>query len=453
MSAPSTILIVDDEADSAAILRDLLARRGYRTVAVSSGMQCLEYLRSGVADIVITDIQMPVMSGIELCRELQARRPDLVPIVVTGVADLDNAIGAIRAGAYDFITKPVKLDLLEIAIQRALEHLAMRREVTRLRLEPTTAIDGIIGSSPAIRATIELTERAATSDATVLVTGESGTGKELIARALHNSSSRADAPFISVNCGAIPGPLLESELFGYVRGAFTDAHRSRAGLFIQAGAGTLLLDEIGEMPLDMQVKLLRALQERKVRPVGSDDELVFNCRIIAATNRDLEAEIEAKRFREDLFYRVNVVVIPVPPLRERQEDALELARAFLTRTAERSGRQPLTLSPATEKRLVEYDWPGNVRELQNSIQRAVALARGPTIEVTDLPAKIASFEPTRISILTDIPEEMITLDELHRRYVRRVLTLTRGNKSLAAKMLGIDRRSLYRRLDGAKPSA
>ena len=446
----ATILVVDDEEDTPAVLRELLQKRGYRAEALSSASQCLDYLRSGVADLVITDIQMPGMTGIELCSELHVRHPDVLVIVLTGIADLQQAIAAIRAGAYDFIPKPVRADLLEIAIQRALEHLAVRREVKRLRLDATIAIEGIVGTSPAIRATIELTRRAAASDATVLVTGESGTGKELVARALHQSSSRANAPFVALNCGAVPAPLLESELFGHVRGAFTDAKRSRPGLFVTAGNGTLFLDEIGEMPLDMQVKLLRALQERRVRPVGADDEQPFACRIVAATNRDLEQEIARKRFREDLFYRINVLTIPVPPLRGREEDIIELARLFLARAAERTRRPPPELSPSAARRLAEYDWPGNIRELENSIERAVAIARGPVIDVGDLPEKIAKFEPSKIAIATDMPEEMITLDELHRRYVRRVLGVVKGNKTHAAKLLGIDRRSLYRRLEESK---
>jgi two-component system response regulator HydG len=446
-SATSTLLLVDDEEETRTMLRQMLEWQGYHAVAVGSGSEALEYLRSAIADVVITDVRMPGMSGIELCRELTLRHPDLVTIVLTGVADMERAIEAIRAGAYDFMAKPVKIDALEIAIKRALEHLAMRREVRRLRLTAPVTINGITGTSAPTRAMLDLVRRAATSDPTVLVTGESGTGKELVARALHNGSPRASEPFVSVNCGAIPGPLLESELFGHVRGAFTDARRTRAGLFLQAGGGTLLLDEIGEMLLEMQVKLLRALQERKVRPVGGDDELPFSCRIVAATNRDLEREVEAKRFREDLFYRINVLVIGVPPLRERRDDILELARLFLARAVERYALKPLALSPEVEDRLLAYDWPGNVRELENSIERAVAIARGPLIEVGALPAKIATFEPSQIVIGGDLPEELITLDELNRRYVRRVLAAARGNKTLAARLLGIDRRSLYRRLE------
>jgi two-component system response regulator HydG len=450
----STILIVDDEEDTAVLMREILEQRGYRAVAVSSAAECLEYLRCEIADVVVTDVEMPAMSGIDLCRELSVRHPDLLVIMLTGIVGLDNAVRAIRAGAYDFVTKPVSADVLELAIRRALDHLAMRREVRRLQVEPAGTAHGIVGTSSAIRETIELTRRAAASDATVLVTGESGTGKELVARAVHNCSSRAREPFVAVNCGAIPAPLLESELFGHARGAFTDARRTRHGLLVQAGAGTLLLDEIGEMPLDMQVKLLRALQERKVRPVGADDEQPFACRIVAATNLDLEQEVADRRFRADLFYRINVIVIPVPALRDRSNaDIIELAHVFLARAAERAHRPPLELSPLATCRLTEYDWPGNVRELENSIERAVALARERTIEVGDLPRRIAEFEPTKIS-LADTPEGMMTLDELHRRYVRRVLAVVKGNKTHAAKLLGIDRRSLYRRLkeDPGRPA-
>ena len=440
------IMIVDDDEDAAALLRDLLERRGYCTVAVSSSSQCLDYLRRGVADLVITDIKMPGMSGIELCQELRVRHPDLLTIVLTGIADFEHAVAAIRAGAYDFITKPVKTDFLGVAIERAFEHLALRREVRRLRVDTAISVSGIVGTSPAITATIDLVRRAAASDASVLVTGESGTGKELVARALHNSSARARAPFVALNCAAIHAALVETELFGHVRGAFTDARRSRPGLLVQAGAGTVFLDEIGDMSLDMQVKLLRALQERSLRPVGADEEIRFGCRIVAATSRDLEREIRAKRFREELFYRINVITIPLPPLRERKEDILELAHLFLAKAAERSRRPPLALSPPAAARLAEYDWPGNIRELENCIERATAIARGPSIEVADLPDKIARFEPSKLVVASDEPEQMITLGEAHRRYVRSVVAAVRGNMAHAARVLGIDRDSLDERL-------
>jgi two-component system response regulator HydG len=444
-----TILIVDDDDDTAVLLRDSLRKRGFAVDAVNSAQQCLEYLRTDPADVVVTDVQMSGMSGIELCQELRQRYPDLLPLVLTGQGGLDTAIAAIRAGAYDFITKPVKVDALAIAVGRALEHLNLKREVTRLRRYKDSAlsIDGIAGSSPAIRETIEMIRRVADSDATVLVTGESGTGKELVARALHSLSARRDQPFVAVNCAAMPAPLLESELFGHLRGAFTDAKRSRAGLFVQAGAGTIFLDEIGEMPIEMQVKLLRVLQERKVRPVGGDEEVPFEARVVTATNRDLETEVDEKRFREDLFYRINVVAIPVPPLRARAGDILLLAQYFLKRIAGRTNKPVQGISGPAARLLMDYDWPGNVRELENCMERAVALCRLDEVTVDDLPAKVQEHQSSKIVITTESPGELITLDEMERRYVRQVLNAVGGNKTHAARILGIDRRSLYRRLE------
>ncbi|HEY1548501.1 MAG TPA: sigma-54 dependent transcriptional regulator [Kofleriaceae bacterium] len=443
------ILIVDDEEDTALLLRDSLRKRGFDVDAVTSGQAALEHLRTSPADVVVTDVQMAGISGIELCQELRTRHPDLLPIVLTGQGGLETAIAAIRAGAYDFITKPVKIDALAIAVGRAVEHLTLRREVKRLRsaADRDVPIDGIAGSSPAIRETIELVRRVADSDATVLVTGESGTGKELVARALHNLSPRRDQPFVAVNCAAMPAPLLESELFGHARGAFTDAKSARAGLFVQAGAGTIFLDEVGEMPIEMQVKLLRVLQERRVRPVGDDTEVAVRARVVTATNRDLEAEVAAKRFREDLFYRINVVPIAVPPLRDRAGDVLLLAQFFLDRAAKRLGKPVRSITVPAARLLSEYDWPGNVRELENSMERAVALCRLDAITVDDLPSKLRESDAQHMVVALESPAELVTLDELGGRYVRRVLASVNGNKTRAAKILGIDRRSLYRRLE------
>ncbi len=450
-----TILIVDDDDDTAVLLRDSLRKRGFDVDAVNSGQQALEHLRTEPADVVVTDVQMAGMTGIQLCEELRLRYPDLLPIVLTGQGGLDTAIAAIRAGAYDFITKPVKVDALAIAVGRALEHLSLKREVKRLRshVDRDVPLDGIAGNSPAIRETVEMIRRVSDSDATVLITGESGTGKELVARALHNLSPRKDQPFVAVNCAAMPAPLLESELFGHVRGAFTDAKRSRAGLFVQAGAGTIFLDELGEMPIEMQVKLLRVLQERRVRPVGGDEEVPFEARVVTATNRDLETEVEEKRFREDLFYRINVVAIPVPPLRSRAGDILLLAQFFLKRIAGRTNKPVQGISGPAARLLMDYDWPGNVRELENCMERAVALCRLDEVTVDDLPAKVQEHQSSKIVITTESPGELITLDEMERRYVRQVLGAVSGNKTHAARILGIDRRSLYRRLEEPRTDA
>jgi two-component system response regulator HydG len=411
-------------------------------------MEALDRLRRDDCDLVITDVQMDGMTGIDLCKEIRLSHPEVLTIVVTGHGSLEVAIEAIRAGAYDFVLKPVSIDALAIAVTRALEYRALRGEVRRLRRRfESGPIEGIVGDSPAIRELTSLIQQVADNDATVLITGESGTGKELVARAIHAQSPRKDAPFVAVNCAAMPASLLESELFGHVRGAFTDAKRSRPGLFVQAGSGTLFLDEIGEMPLEMQVKLLRVLQERKVRPVGGDEEVSFDARVVTATNRDLESEVEEKRFREDLFYRINVVAIPVPPLRARGGDVLVLAQYFLRKIASRTGKPVEGISAEAARKLADYDWPGNVRELENCMERAVALCRLSEITVDDLPDKVKDHQSSRMVIATDAPEELITLEEMERRYVRQVLGAVGGNKTHAARVLGIDRRSLYRRLE------
>jgi len=450
------ILVVDDEEDTALLIRDILKKRGFSVDACFSGQQCLDRLRRETMDVVITDVQMPQMTGIELCTQLSERYPDVAPIVLTGYGRLDVAISAIRAGAYDFINKPVKAEALEVAVKRALEYFALAREVRRLADAHASdePIEGLVGESSTMRELAALVRRVAMTDATVLIAGESGTGKEAVARALHSlSPTRKEHPFVAVNCGAMPASLLESELFGHVRGAFTDAKTSRDGLFLQAGAGTILLDEIGEMPLEMQTKLLRVLQERTVRPVGGDEEKPFQARVVAATNRELETEVEEHRFREDLFHRINVVAVHVPPLRARSGDVLVLANAFIQRAASRKCKFVQGISRQAAQLLVDYDWPGNVRELENCIERAVALSRNNEIDLDDLPAKIVQHKSTRIELSTASPGQLLTLDEMQHRYVRQVLAAVGGNKTQAALILGIDRRSIYRRLEPPKPAA
>jgi len=446
-----SVLVVDDDVDTAQLLRDGLRRRGLSVNSVHSAADCLARLGTDAVDVVVTDIYMGDMTGLELCEQIRQRYPDVLSIVITGQSTLENAIGAIRAGAYDFILKPIKLDTLAVAVGRALAHLLLLRELRHLRtVVDGDPIDGIAGNSPAIRETIDMVRRVSDSDATVLITGESGTGKELVARAVHRLSPRRNEPFVAVNCAAMPAPLLESELFGHVRGAFTDAKNARPGLFVQAGAGTIFLDEIGEMPGEMQVKLLRVLQERELRPVGGDEELPFHARVLAATNRNLEAEVEHRRFREDLFYRINVVTLHVPPLRARSGDILLLAQHFLRRIAHRIHKPVKGFSGPAARMLLDYDWPGNVRELENCIERAVALCRLDEVTVDDLPTKLQEFHATRIVIPAGpagSPDAMITMEEMERRYVRQVLEAVRGNKTHAARILGIDRRSLYRRLE------
>ncbi|MBA3453503.1 MAG: sigma-54-dependent Fis family transcriptional regulator [Deltaproteobacteria bacterium] len=451
VTSNASILIVDDDEVTAMLLRETLQKRDFNVDAVTSAAACLDRVRAGGIDVVVTDVQMPDMNGIELCTLLSERHPDMISIVLTGMGDLEMAIAAMRAGAYDFLTKPVKSEFLAVAIRRATEHLSIKRHVKRLTsiAEQRSPIDGIAGSSAALRETTMQIRQFADTDATVLIMGESGTGKELVARALHELSPRRSEPFVAINCAAMPAPLLESELFGHVRGAFTDAKTSRSGLFVQAGRGTILLDEIGDMPLEMQVKLLRVLQERTVRPVGGDEEVPFEARVITATNRDLATEVDEKRFREDLFHRINVVAISVPPLRERSSDVMELTHHVLARISARSRRPAVMVAPDAARKLINFDWPGNVRELENTLERAVAVSNGIEISVDDLPMKIRQYECIRMELPTLVSAEMVTLDEMQRRYVKFVLNTVSGNKTHAARILGMDRRSVYRWIEPA----
>jgi len=423
-----------------------LSQRGYTVSWRLSPDEALAYLDSEDFSVLLVDIHMEGMSGLDLCRAALAKRPDLVVVVMTGFGTLEHAIGAMRAGAYDFITKPVSMDALALTIDRALRHRAMTEELRRLRRRVDAhELPNVIGESEAMRRMADIVSRVAETDANVLITGESGTGKELVARALHERSGRR-GPFLAINCAAVPETLLESELFGHTRGAFTDARTSRAGLFVEANQGTLFLDEIGEMPIGMQAKLLRALQERKVRPLGSATEVPFDARIVTATNRDLEAEVSAKRFREDLFYRINVVRVDVPPLRKRGNDALLLAQFFLERAANRSSKNVTRLGRAVAEHIMSYDWPGNVRELENCMERAVALARFDEITTDDLSAKIREHRPTEVFTESNDPKQLPSMDVVEERYIRKVLAAVGGNKTLAAKVLGFDRRTLYRKL-------
>jgi DNA-binding NtrC family response regulator len=445
----SRILVIDDEPDMCELLSLALSADGTEVVATTSSRDAFDRIAHEEFDAVLTDLSMTEIDGIKVCERVTAMHPNLPVIVVTGLGSMDAAVAAMRAGAYDFLTKPIEPKLLAMSISRALEHKRAHAELKRLRdvVEAVAKPGGIIGSSRAMRLVHDVIARLAASDVAVLIQGETGVGKEVVARRIHETSSHKDGPFIGINCAAVPATLLESELFGHIRGAFTDAKSDRAGLFVQARGGTLFLDEIGELPLELQPKLLRALQERTVRPVGGNAELPFDTRIITASNRDLEEEVEEKRFREDLFYRINVVRIVIPALRDRERDVLELAHHFLERDGAHSGRPPLQMSAEVAKRLLDYRWPGNVRELENCIARAVALARFAELTVEDLPEKVRSYEAERFVVSANDEMEVMTLMELERRYVERVLALFQGNKSRAAQALGIDRRTLYRKAE------
>jgi two-component system response regulator HydG len=449
------ILIVDDDRDLCATLEEALQQEGFTTQSRSSAEEALMVLQSDDFDTVVTDLNMQGTTGLELCRQVVANRPDLPVVVVTGFGSFETAVGAIRAGAYDFVTKPFDVNDIALTLERAVAHKQLREEVKRLRsvVRDAQGRCDMIGTSPQMGQVYDLIERVAQTEATVLITGESGTGKELVAKAVHARSRRANGPFVAINCAALPETLLESELFGHVKGAFTDARQSREGLFLQGNGGTLFLDEIGEMPMGMQAKLLRVLQERTVRPVGGDKEIPFDTRLIAATNRDIETEVAEKKFREDLFYRINVVRINVPPLRGRGSDVLALAQTFMERFAAVHRTAVKGFAPAAAARLVAYSWPGNVRELQNCIERAVALARFEMLGVDDLPDKLRDYKPAQVIVESDNPADLLPMDEVERRYVLRVLQAVNGNKTLAAEVLGFDRRTLYRKLEryGEKP--
>ena len=442
------VLVVDDDTAFGETLAVGLRRRGCDVAVQTSSGGALDALSTADVDVIVTDIAMRGVTGLELCARVAATRPDIPVIVMTAFGSMEAAVAAIRAGAYDFIAKPVELDALAIAVDRAARHRALGVEVKRLRaeVEGRPESDEVVGQSPAMVAVYDLVERVADSDASVLVTGESGTGKELVARALHRRSRRRAAPFVAVNCAAMPEGLLESELFGHVRGAFTDAKSAKDGLFTQAHGGTIFLDEIGDMPMALQPKLLRALQERTIRPVGARAEVPVDVRVIAATNRDLEAAIEEGSFRGDLFYRINVVQIALPPLRARAGDILPLAQHFVRAYARRADKDVRGISRAAAERLLAYAWPGNVRELQNCVERAVALARFDHISVDDLPEKLRD-QRGAVIVATDDSTELVSMSEIERRYVLRVMEAVGGNKAAAARILGFDRKRLYRLLD------
>jgi two-component system, NtrC family, response regulator AtoC len=441
-------LIVDDDVSMCGLLTTALRKQQYDVIASSSGEQALELLYSREFDVLVTDMNMRGMAGLDLCQRVVENRPDIPVIVITAFGSMETAIAAMRAGAYDFISKPVDLDALAFALDRGIAHHRLSAEIKRLRqeVEASRGSHDMIGSSPPMRRVYDLIERVAQTDASVLITGESGTGKELVARALHQRSARAAKRFVAVDCAAMPDALLESELFGHVKGAFTDARNARTGLFVQADSGSLFLDEIGELSMTLQPKLLRALQERRVRPVGGESEVPFDARIVAATNRDLETAVHDHVFREDLYYRLNVIHIELPPLRARGGDILLLAQHFLERFATSFNKPVRGISKAAAEKLLAYGWPGNVRELSNCVERAVALTRFEEILVEDLPEKVQDYKPSQMVLDSGDPSELVTMDELERRYILRVLEALNGNKSLAAQTLGLDRKTLYRKL-------
>jgi DNA-binding NtrC family response regulator len=434
------VVVVDDILEMAEAIRDLLEAEGIKAEAVSDPRQALGRARDGKARIILSDVNMPGMTGLELVREIRRADNSVPVLLITAFARLEDAMEAVRAGAYHYLTKPVRDEDLLLWVRRALEEVRIRQELAGLQGQD----EALRSLNPPMQRMLAQIPRLAQLSGTVLVTGESGTGKERVARALHFLSHRSGKPFVPVNCGAIPETLIESELFGHEEGSFTGAHRAREGLFEIAGEGTLFLDEIGELPLLMQAKLLRVLQEGRFRRVGSAVEREFGARVVAATNRDLAAEVREGRFREDLFYRLNVIPLQLPPLRERVEDIVPLAQRFLERHSQRAGHPARKLSREARELLERHLWPGNIRELGNAMERVVAFAETEIVDSADLSFLVAG----RAQRDGDSPlqADWPTLDELERRYIDRVLRMTGGHRARACEILGVDPKTLYRKL-------
>jgi two-component system response regulator HydG len=442
------VLVVDDDQATGRMIALGLREGGREVQTAASVAEATEMAKSFEPQVVLTDLNMAGGSGIDLCRHFADAWPDVPVIVITAFGSMEAAVEAMRAGAYDFVTKPFDIEALAMVTDRATEHHVLRSEVKRLRAAVGQAGwgDDILGRSAAVAEMRSVLERVSKTEATVLITGETGTGKEVAARVLHQQGRRKSGPFVAINCSALPEALLESELFGHVKGAFTDAKSNRAGVFVEADKGTLFLDEITEMPISVQAKLLRALEERRVRLVGGEGEVPFDARIVAATNRDLEQAVQNGTFREDLYYRLNVVHVAVPPLRSRGTDVLILAQHFLKQFAAQSRPEVTGISEPAAERLVTYPWPGNVRELRNAIERGVALTQFDHVRAEDLPERIRRYETRHVLVAGDDLEELVSLEEVEKRYVLKVMQAAAGNKSLAAQTLGVSRRTLYRKL-------
>ena len=440
-AAKAMIGVIEDDPALQELLVEELEAEGYKVMAWGS----VEAFKKSVTplDLVISDIRLPGLSGLSLLESLKNEDNSPALLLITAFGTVDQAVDALKQGADDFLTKPLDVEHLLLSVKRILEHRSLQRELKRYR-QQQKGPGGLVGQSPSMRKLYDQIERIAPADGSVLITGESGTGKELVAKALHQLSDRAEQSFQAVNCAGIPADLMESEFFGHAAGAFTGAQKKRQGLLKQADGGTLLLDEIGEMPMALQAKLLRVLQEGTIRAVGSDEEETVNVRILAATHQDLEQQVEDGRFRQDLFYRLETFSLRVPPLRERGEDIERLANYFLQQLQKNSDKTVRSISPAALEQLYSYRFPGNVRELQNAIERAFTFSRDDKIAVEDLPQRIldSEHEPD-----VEYGTEWPTLDEYQNQYIRKVLTHAEGNKSKAAEILGVTRRTLYRWLE------
>ena len=438
------VLIVDDEDLMREVVVQILAGEHYHISQVSSAEEALQLLHNQPIDLILTDLRLKGMDGLRLLTEARTLDPELVVIVMTAYASVETAVEAMRKGAYDYITKPFINDELCVMLRRALNERHLSRENRHLKreLRERYRFENIVGKSEAMEKVYRLIEKVAAISSNVLIFGETGTGKELVARAIHYNSERAERPFVAVNCGALTESLLESELFGHIKGAFTGATANRDGFFRKADRGTLFLDELSEVSPGLQVKLLRAIQEREVIPVGGREPMKFDVRLIAATNKNLEEEVKKGTFREDLFYRINVITVPLPPLRQRREDIPLLVNHFLVKYAQRMGKPSVKIARDAMHVLVNYEWPGNVRELENVAERAVALCEGESIETTDLPEKLTQVKVA----IRDLDDYEITLDALEEQHIKKVLQKAAGDKVKAAQILGINLSTLYRKL-------
>jgi DNA-binding NtrC family response regulator len=445
----ATILVVDDDAAMTSAICEVLRQDGYVPLSAQSGSAALEIVTREPPDLLITDLRMAAMTGHQLQQELQAIAPELPVVIITAFGTIESAVESMKLGARDFITKPFSNKELLLVVARVLENRRLRQEVKQLRVELARSygLSNIIAADPKMTEVLGMLERIADSSAMVLITGESGTGKDLLARALHFSSSRREGPFVPINCVAIPEHLIDSELFGYARGAFIDARQAKTGLFITAHGGTLFLDEVGEMPVQLQIKLLRAIEAKKIRPLGATEELPVDVRIVAATNTNLEKALESGRLRSDLYYRLATVTLAVPPLRDRPDDIPLLIKHFLARASAEAGRPVPEVEPQALARLLHYPWPGNARELQNAIQRGVILAHNNILTINDLPPKVAGLDVSPVRTLSEAVDKRMSLDQLEHDYIRAVLDAVNGNKTEAANILRIDRKTLYRKLE------
>jgi DNA-binding NtrC family response regulator len=444
------ILVVDDEQSMCDFMEILLTKEGYSVETAGSGAEAVKMTQGGNFDLVIADMMMPQMTGLELLREVKGIRPEQDFIVMTAFASVDTAIEAMREGALDYVTKPFKIDEIKLVIEKSVSRKKLKKENENLKrqLKGYFSFDNFIGQSAAIIELKRLAQRVSGTDSTVLIRGESGTGKDLIAKAIHSASGRANGPFITINCAALPETLLESELFGYKKGSFTGAIKDKDGLFKVADGGTFFLDEVGNTSPAIQMKLLRVLEDKIITPVGETKPMEVDVRLIAATNAELDDDVKAGKFRSDLFYRLNVIPIHIPALRERVEDIPLLVNHFIAKYCERNNTPFRTLNPDAAKALAKYRWPGNVRELENCIERAILLSRKDTIELADFPAKIAENEPT--SIMANESQSTPTLESIEKAYIYYIMSQTQGKKSKAAEILGIDSSTLYRKLEKYK---